>query len=337
VRAVEYHANDDVRIVELPRPRPGPGEIVVALRACGICGSDVLEWYMRPRAPLYPGHEVVGVVAEVGSGVTGLAHGDRVFVHHHVPCMVCRACRRGATTSCRRFRETRLHPGGLAEYVLVPAENVALDVLRLPDGLDDAAATLVEPLACCVRSVRRAGVGPGDTVAVVGAGLTGLLHVQLALVWGATRIVAIDPIPERRALAREVGASEAPHPDSPELADLGADVVIVTPASAAAAAASLELAGPGGTVVLFGPTGPGESFPFEPHRLFFREITVTSTYSADPTDTRLALDLLASGRVRSGRLITRILPLGQAGEAFRATATHREALKIVLTADAPIG
>jgi L-iditol 2-dehydrogenase len=337
VKAVEYHANDDVRIVDLPRPRPGPGEIVVALRACGVCGSDVLEWYMRPRAPLHPGHEVVGVVAEVGPGVADLAPGDRVFVHHHVPCLVCRACRRGATTSCCRFRTTRLHPGGLAEYVRVPAENVALDVLRLPERLGDPAATLVEPLACCVRSVRRSGLAPGDTLAVVGAGLTGLLHLQLAPVWGATRVVAIDPLPERRELALQLGASEAHPPDDDALGDLDADVVVVTPASARVAAAALGLAGPGGTVVLFGPTGPGESFPFEPHSLFFREVTVTSTYSADPADTRLALELLATGRVRAEGLITRVLPLDQAAEAFRATATHREELKVVLTADAPVG
>src|SRR5687768_5849718 len=213
VRAVEYRANDDVRLVEVERPRPGPGEIVVALRACGICGSDVLEWYMRPRAPLFPGHEVVGVVAAVGDGVDQLRTGDRVFVHHHVPCMVCPACRRGATTSCRRFKETRLHPGGLAEYVRVPAENVALDVLKLPDSLDFPAATFVEPLACCVRSIRRANVRPGDTVVVIGAGLTGLLHVQLAAAWGATRIVAVDPIAERRQLAGELGATEVRSPD----------------------------------------------------------------------------------------------------------------------------
>ena len=333
VRAVEYRANDDVRLVEVERPEPGPGEIVVALRACGICGSDVLEWYMRPRAPLFPGHEVVGVVAAIGAGVSDFAPGDRVFVHHHVPCMVCRACRRGATTSCRRFRETRLHPGGLAEYVRVPAENVALDVLKLPETLGFPAATFVEPLACCLRSIRRADVRPGDAVVVIGAGLTGLLHVQLAAAWGATRIVAVDPIAERRELALELGATDARTPE--QLDGVEAEAVIVTPPSANLLQSSLRLAAPGGTVVLFGPTAPGDSFPFEPHALFFREVTVTSTYSADPLDTRMALEMLASGKVRVGRLITRVLPLAEAAEAFRATATHREALKIVLTADAP--
>jgi L-iditol 2-dehydrogenase len=333
MRAVQYHANDDVRVVEVERPAPGPGEVVVALRACGICGSDVLEWYMRPRAPLFPGHEVVGIVAAVGAGVADLAAGDRVFVHHHVPCMVCRACRRGATTSCRRFRETRLHPGGLAEYVRVPAENVALDVLRLPDTLDFPTATFVEPLACCVRSIRRANVRPGDAVVVVGAGLTGLLHVQLAAVWGATRTVVVEPVAERRQLALEMGASEARTPD--DLAGLEAEAVIVTPPSAALLRSSLRLAAPGGTVVLFGPTAPGDTFPFEPHELFFREVSVTSTYSADPTDTRLALELLSSRAVTVDRLISRVLPLAEAAEAFRSTATHREALKIVLTSDAP--
>jgi L-iditol 2-dehydrogenase len=333
MRAVEYHANDDVRIVETARPIAGPGEIIVALRACGVCGSDVLEWYMRPRAPLFPGHEVVGVVASIGAGVEHLRRGDRVFVHHHVPCLVCRACRRGATTSCRRFKETRLYPGGLSEYVRVPAENVALDVLKLPDELDFPVATFVEPLACCVRSIRRANVRPGDAVVVVGTGLTGLLHVQLAAAWGATRIVAIDPISERRTLALALGATDAWAPD--RQGDEIFDAVIVTPPSAKLLNSSLALAGPGATVVLFGPTAPGDTFPFEPHELFFREVSITSTYSADPTDTRLALDLLAAGRVRVDRLISRVLPLAEAAEAFRSTATHREALKIVLTGDAP--
>src|SRR5206468_588840 len=128
-------------------------------------------------------------------GVETLAPGDRVFVHHHVPCMVCELCRRGATTSCARFRSTRLDPGGLAEYVRVPRAIVDADVLKLPDGLGWADATFVEPLACCVRSVRRGGVRPGDTVAVVGAGVTGLMHVQLARVWGAPRVVVVDPLP----------------------------------------------------------------------------------------------------------------------------------------------
>ena len=156
--AIEYHSNDDIRIVELPKPEIGPGELLVQLRACGLCASDVMEWYMKPRAPIYPGHEPAGVVAAVGEGVEQFSIGQRVFIHHHVPCMVCHFCRRGSFSQCPTFRATRLYPGGLAEYMRVPALNVQLDVLPLPDELSFEAATLIEPLACCVRGINRATI-----------------------------------------------------------------------------------------------------------------------------------------------------------------------------------
>ena len=112
--AVEYHSNDDVRIVDLPIPEIGPGELLVQLQACGLCASDVMEWYMKPRAPIYPGHEPVGIVAAVSEGEQQFSIGQRVFIHHHVPCMVCHFCQRGSFSQCLTFRATRLYPGGLA-------------------------------------------------------------------------------------------------------------------------------------------------------------------------------------------------------------------------------
>ncbi|TAK26202.1 MAG: hypothetical protein EPO26_00600 [Chloroflexota bacterium] len=335
VRAVEYRANDDVRIVERDRPTAGAGDIIVALRACGVCGSDVLEWYMKPRAPLIPGHEVVGIVVETDNHASHLRPGTRVFVHHHVPCLVCAACRRGATTSCLLFRSTRLDPGGLAELIRVPREIVATDVLPLPDHLTDVDATLIEPLACCVRTFRRARFRPGDSVLIVGAGLTGQLHAQIARAWGAGDVVIIDPIEERRGLARGLAGARAFALDSEDLANLRCDLVIVTPPRVDVLDRAIDYAAPGGTVVLFGPTGPGETLALEPHRVFFREIAITTTYSADPDDTRTALDLLSRGLVRVAPLVTRVVPFEQAAEAFRVTATHREALKVVVTANGP--
>src|SRR5947209_11113982 len=189
--AVEYHANDDVRIVELPVPEVGPGELLVQLRACGLCASDVMEWYMKPRAPLYPGHEPVGTIAAVGSGVEQFAIGQRVFIHHHVPCMVCHFCQRGSFSQCATFRATRLYPGGLAEYIRVPAPNVRLDVLPLPDALSIEAATLIEPLACCIRGINRACISAGNTVLVLGAGSNGLMLAQLAQRCGANRVIIV--------------------------------------------------------------------------------------------------------------------------------------------------
>src|SRR2546430_11929274 len=212
--AVEYHANDDVRIIELPIPEIGPGELLVQLLACGLCASDVMEWYMKPRAPIYPGHEPVGVIAAFGEGVQQFSVGQRVFIHHHVPCMVCHFCLRGSFSQCLTFRATHLYPGGLAEYIRVPALNVQLDVLPLPDELSFEAATLIEPLACCVRGVDRAAIQPGDSVLVLGAGSNGLMLAQLAQQRSGGCVIIVDPIAYRRQRALEIGIDHALDPQA---------------------------------------------------------------------------------------------------------------------------
>jgi len=290
---------------------------------------------MRPRAPLFPGHEVVGVVVDTGDGVEALSRGDRVWVHHHAPCGICSLCRRGASTNCRQFRATRLRPGGLAEYFAVPAPIVATSVHRLPDALLDAAATLIEPLACCVRSLRRAGFHPGADVLVVGAGVTGLLHVRLARAWGAERIEVVEVEPSRHAAALRSGADRAMTPGDADALALSVPTVIVTPASTGAISWALERVAPGGTLLQFGPTGPDETLPFQPYRVFFREVTLTSSYSAGVDDGTTALSIIARDPGFCDGLIDRVLPLEEAAEAFRLTATHRESLKMVLTAMAP--
>ncbi|MGB8345229.1 MAG: alcohol dehydrogenase catalytic domain-containing protein, partial [Ktedonobacteraceae bacterium] len=303
--AVEYHANNDIRLVERPVPHVGPGELLVQLRACGICASDVMEWYMQPRAPLYPGHEPVGVVAVVGEGVRQFAVGQRVFVHHHVPCMVCHFCQRGSYSQCLTFRATRLDPGGLAEYIRVPALNVQLDVLPIPDDLSFATATLIEPLGCCVRGIDRAAMQPGDSVLVLGAGSNGLLLSLLAQQRGAGRVMIADPIAYRRQRAIDVGVDHALDPQSaPLLEQVVAfndgrkpDIVIVTPSSISAMRQGIDLCGGGGAVLLFAPARPTAELPVSPNHFFFQEITLRTSYSAGPYETRLALDLLRAGRI----------------------------------------
>lgn len=338
--AVEYHSNDDIRIVELPKPEIGPGELLMQMRACGLCASDVMEWYMKPRAPIYPGHEPVGVVAAVGEGVEQFSIGQRVFMHHHVPCMVCHFCQRGSFSLCPTFRATRLYPGGLAEYIRVPAPNVQLDVLPLPDELSFQAATLIEPLACCVRGINRATIQAGDSVLVLGAGSNGLMLAQLAQQHGAIRVIIVDPIPYRRQRALDAGIDYALDPQvEPLLEQIYAvndgrkpDIVLVTPSSISAMQQGLELVGPGGTVLLFAPPPPEKVLPITPNALFFQEISLRTSYSAGPYETRLALNLLRTGRIRAETVITHHFPLREAAQAFRLVAKPGDALKVVITA-----
>jgi len=331
VRAAVYHRGGRVGLEERAPPTAGPGELLVRVRACGICGSDLMGWYQDPRAPLVPGHEPAGEVVGAGPGAP-LAVGTRVAVHHHVPCMTCALCRRGRHTLCARFRQTRIDPGGMAELVRVPAANAALDVLPLPDDLPLWAATLVEPLGCVVRGQRAAGVGPGARVAVVGAGGMGLLEIQAARALGAAVVVACEPRPERRERAARAGARVHPDADGvradPALAG-GADQVFVTTADPGAIAAALTLAGPGGVVQLFAPPPPGVPVPLDLGAVWWREVSITSTYSAGPLDTRDALALLADGRVDPALVVSHRVPLARVDEAFRL-ARSPEAVKVVV-------
>src|SRR5579885_2730292 len=169
----------DIRVEDHPTPQPGPGDILVRATACGICSGDIMPWYIRRKAPLVLGHEPVGVVEEVGSAVREFHRGDRVFVHHHAPCFECASCRRAEYVQCATWRATKIDPGGMAEYFVVGAHN-RRDTLRLPDALADADGVLVEPAACVVKSLRRAGLKRGESILVIGLGIMGMMHVMLA-------------------------------------------------------------------------------------------------------------------------------------------------------------
>lgn len=332
MRAAIYHGAGRITLEDVPTPEIGDGELLVRIHACGLCGSDLMQWYQDPRAPVVLGHEPVGTVAEAGEGAK-FAVGTRVFVHHHVPCFDCPLCRAGRHTLCDRFKSTRIDPGGLAEFIRVPAENVRADVLTLPDDVDDITGTLIEPVACVVRGQRQAGVGPGSRVAVVGAGSMGLLEIQVARALGAGAVVALEPDEARRAGAARVGAMtpDGLTADAVKEAFAGelADQVFVCTHDHGAIAEALHMAGPGGVVQLFAPTRPGEHVPLDLGAIFFREVTLQSTYSAGPNDTRAALDLLAAGDVQADAVISHRLPLERAAEAYRIAA-NGEALKVVV-------
>jgi len=333
VRAAVYHGAGRLTIDDHPDPLAGPGEIVIRTRACGICGTDLMAWYQDARAPVVLGHEPVGDVVAAGEGAP-FAVGDRVFVHHHVPCLSCDLCLRGRDTLCERFRATRIHPGGLAELIRVPAENTALDVHLLPDGMTDEAGTLVEPLACILRGQRLASVGEGSHVVILGAGSMGLIEAEVAAVRGAARVVVVEPDAARRPAAERLGAAVLGGSADVEAvrAALGgrlADQVIVCTHHHVAMNDALHLAGPAGVVQYFAPTPPGEMVPLDLGAVFWREVELQSTYSAGPADIREALDLLATGRIRAQGVVTHHVPFEHVDEAFRLARTG-EALKVVI-------
>jgi L-iditol 2-dehydrogenase len=252
------------------------------------------------------GHEPSGEVVETGAGVTHVRPGDRVAIHHHAPCGDCERCRRGHETLCARFRSTALDPGGFAEYVRIPAELTG-ELLAL-DGLDPVLATCVEPLGCVLRAQSRAGVAPGRSLLVVGAGASGLLHVAAARTLGVEAVHVAEPDAARRALAVGWGAAE--HDGAP------VDVAIACTSKPAAIAAAAAALGAGGTLLVYAPSE--EPLPLTGWELFSRELTMLTSWSAGPTDMRAALGLLQDGRVAVAELIGARYPLDGTGEALAA-------------------
>ena len=328
MRAAVVRSIDRVEVVEMPVPEIGPGEILVAMRAVGLCGSDITPWYVATKAPAVLGHETAGVVAKVGPGVVSLAEGDRVFVHHHAPCGVCPLCRKGETVMCAAWKPTRIHPGGLAELVRVEALTVSADTLRLPDALSFEDGAMVEPVACAVKAVAKGEVREGDTALVVGLGSNGLLLGVLARHAGAKRLVGVDPDPARRRLSLRFGFDEAVAPGGVDSAS--ADVVFVIPTAAEAVQAALDAAAPAARVVFYSPIAPGKVWPLEPNGPYFRDLTLRFSYSCGPAETRRALALIEAGVVRAASFITHRLPLERAQEAFRLAAQGGDVLKVLI-------
>jgi L-iditol 2-dehydrogenase len=324
MRAARTLSLDSTVMVDVPDPVCGPGEVVCRILASATCGSDVHGWYVARKLPAVLGHEPVGEVVEVGAGVTRVAAGDVVAIHHHAACGACRVCAAGHETLCPQFRATGLDPGGFAEQVRVQAELVG-ELLPL-DGLDPVAATCTEPLACALRAQDRVRLGPRDTLLVVGAGASGLLHVAAARARGVERVLVSEPREDRRARAVAWGAEE-------HEAGSPADVAVVTSPHPGAIAAAAGALGPGGRLCAYAPPEPGAPIAVDGAEVFLRELLVTSSWSAGAADMRAALALIRDGAVRTDELITHRFPLEETGAALAAQRDGRALKAVVLPGD----
>ena len=309
----------EVELQERPDPVAGPGEVVLRVLACGVCGSDVSDAWVARKLPAVLGHELVGEVLAIGAGVSGLQPGQHVVAHHHAPCGTCRACRRGRETLCAAFRASALDPGGFAELVRVPADLTP--ELLDAGGLAPETALFTEPLACVLRALDRAGVQAGDRLLVVGAGVGGLLAIAAARVRGAERVWVAEPRADRLARAVELGAEQ--HGGEP------ADVALVCTPEPAAIRSGAAALGPGGVLGLYAPPKPGEPVDIDGFDLYLRELEIRPSYSAGPADMLAALALLRSGAIDPAPLVTHRLTLAQTAQALDL-ARSGAALKAVV-------
>jgi L-iditol 2-dehydrogenase len=337
MRVAMYYNNSDVRLEEQLTPQIGPGEILVKVMAAGICGSDVLEWYRIKKAPIVLGHEIAGEIAEVGEGVDKFQIGQRVVVSHHVPCNTCRYCLAGDHTVCETLHTTNFDPGGFAEYVRVPGINVDRGVFPLADELSFEQGAFGEPLACVIRGQRAARFRPGQTVLIVGSGISGLLHILLARAQGAGRIIATDISEYRLNKAREFGADVAidAREDVPERVreandGRGADQVVVCTGALPAFAQAMRSVDRAGVILCFATTDPGTDLPVPINEFWRNSVIVMCSYANSPYDMEVALELMRAGRVDVERMITHRLALAEAAEGFRLTAQPKDSLKVII-------
>jgi L-iditol 2-dehydrogenase len=328
-----WYNNNDIRLEEIPTPSPGQGEMLVKVISCGICGSDIVEWYRLPRAPLVQGHEVGVEVVETGEGVNKYKKGDRLFIAPKVPCLKCRYCLKGHYPQCNEIKD-RL-PGGFAEYILVPKELVNNGCYLLPDNVSYDQATFIEPLACVVRAQRLASLEAGQTVLVLGSGMSGLLHIKLAK-YKKCKVVATDINKRRLELAKSFGAVHVADAASNVLQELisangrKADAVIVTTSAMSAFKQAWETVDMGGVVVLFAVPGPDKDVIIPINDFWRKEIRILTSYYCGPPDIEDALDLISKGDIKVVDLITHRLPLKDTAKGFKMLLDGSESLKIII-------
>ena len=344
MKIARYYNNNDVREDEMAKPTIGQGEILVKVKRSGICGSDILEYYRFAKMQklgvnsLILGHEIAGDIVEKDETVEHLKVGDRVFVSHHVPCFECHYCKQGHETACNLLHNTNFDPGGFAEFVRIPKINIEKKgVYVLDPSVSYEEAVFIEPLGCVCRAQRLANMKKGLTVLILGCGTSGLLHIQLAKLRGAKKIIATDINEYRMQKAKEFGADAVFNANSDVAAEIKeinkyrlADLVIVSTGATSAAKQALECAASGSTIVYFAVPEPGINLEVPINNYWRKEIKIMTSYGAAPQDLDEAYNWIISKRINVVGLITHRFPLSKAKEAFKVVCEAGNSLKVIL-------
>lgn len=336
MRAAVYRGPNKVYIEEVPVPPIGPGEVLLQVEACGLCGTDLKKIaHGDPPPPRIFGHEVGGRIAGVGAGVTGWKPGDRALFFHHIPCRNCDLCRAKAYAQCPQYLKVGTTAGfepaggGFAEYVRVMDWIAREGLVRIPEGISDEEATFVEPVNTCLKGIEKAGITPGRSVLILGAGPVGLILLQLARLRGA-RVSMADPIAERLEVAKKLGAADVVRPELVE-GRKGFDVALVAAAAPQAVQTALDAVRPAGRVVLFAQTRVGEMAPVDVGQIGKLEKDLVGSYSASVDLQEEAARLVFTRQIQVKPLITHRFPLEKISEAIAvASNPSPTSLKVIL-------
>ncbi len=324
MKVAVWYNNKDIRIEDRPKPAPSGNEILVKVHACGICGSDIVEWYRLPRAPLIQGHEAAGQIEKVGENITNFKVGDRVFIAPKVGCGECKYCKKGHHSICPNVK-VRV-PGAYSEYVLVPEELVDKAVFKIPEDTSYDTATFIVPLACVIRAQKFADIKEDDTVLIIGAGMSGLLHVKLALNKGAN-VTAVDINEKKLEFAKKLGATTKNATEEPSQKY---DIVILCTAAMPAFEQAWESVDLGGTIVLFTVPDPEKQVVVPVNDFWRKEVRLITSYYCGPDDLEQSLDLITSKKIEVDDLITHRLPLDDIQKGFNLVCEGKDSIKVII-------
>ena len=342
MKAVVVKSNSNIEIKNIEKPPVGPGDMLVKMRACGICGSDVEKVFGKYGQPsMRLGHEPAGIITQVGSEISNFSVGDRVFTHHHVACYSddCHECSHGNETMCKRYYESNLEPCGLADEYVVPEWNVNHGgVLNIPANMSFEEAAMIEPLACCIRAWNKFKHQKNDSVAILGVGPTGIMHVLLAKLYGLGKVFCLDLNDFRLDFAKKFetitihsGNTNAMEQIKSETANQGVDVVIVSTSSLDALKDAVHFVRKGGTIVMFGVPSKGSNVDLDMSEIYSKGITIVNSYAASDVDTTHALDLISNKQIDVSQLITHKYNLQECQQAFAHAKSGDNAMKIIIS------
>jgi len=342
MKAAVVKSNSNIEIKNIEKPPVGPGDILVKMRACGICGSDVEKVFGKYGQPsMRLGHEPAGIITQVGSEISNFSIGDRVFTHHHVACYSddCHECSHGNETMCKRYYESNLEPCGLADEYVVPEWNVKHGgVLKIPDIMSFEEAAMIEPLACCARAWNKFSRKKNDSVAILGVGPTGIMHALLAKYYGCGKIFCLDLNEFRLDFAKKIetttihpGNTNALEQIKSETANQGVDVVIVATSSLNALKDAVGFVRKGGTIVMFGVPSKGANVELDMSEIYSKGITIVNSYAASDNDTKYAEMLISNREINVSQLITHKYNLEECQQAFVHAKSGDNAMKIIIS------
>jgi len=342
MKAAVVKGNSSIEIKNIEKQSLGPGDILVKMRACGICGSDVEKVFGKYGQPsMRLGHEPAGIITQVGSEISNFSVGDHVFTHHHVACYSddCHECSHGNETMCKKYYESNLEPCGLADEYVVPEWNVKHGgVLNIPDSMSFEEAAMIEPLACCIRAWNKFKHHKNDSVAILGVGPTGIMHVLLAKLYGFGKVFCLDLNDFRLNFAKKFetttihsGNSNALEQIKSETANQGVDVVIVSTSSLNALKDAVNFVRKGGTIVMFGVPSKGANVDLDMSEIYSKGVTIVNSYAASDVDTTHALDLISNKQIDVSQLITHKYSLQECQQAFVHAKSGDSAMKIIIS------